>query len=154
MVIWDKKIKMREIKTKITINASKEKVWNTFIKVEKYGEWNPFIESIHGNLQVGEQIEVRLTPPDGKAMTFKPTVLVFDENKEFRWLGKLFFKGVFDGEHYFQLIDNQDGTMTFIHGEKFKGFLVGLMGSILDNTKKGFELMNEALKKEVENSGV
>ena len=145
---------MKEIKTEITINAPKEKVWQTFTKVENYKDWNPFIESITGEIKVGEQIAVHLTHPDGKAMTFKPKVLVFEENKEFRWIGKLFFKGVFDGEHYYRLIDNQDGTTTFIHGEKFRGFLVGLMGSILDNTEKGFKMMNEALKKEVEKEGV
>ena len=141
---------MKEIKTEIIINAPKEKVWKAFTNVEKYPEWNPFIESIKGNLKVGEQIAVHLTPPDGKAMTFKPKVLVFDENKEFRWLGKLLVKGIFDGEHYFQLKENPDGTTTFIHGEMFNGFLVNLMGSILKKTKVGFELMNEALKKEVE----
>jgi hypothetical protein len=146
--------KMREIKTEITINAPKEVVWKTFSNFENYGKWNPFIESIIGEIKVGEQIKIRLTPPDAKAMTFKPKVLVFEENKEFRWLGNLFFKGIFDGEHYFQLIDNQDGTTTFVHGEKFKGILVGSMGSILENTKKGFEMMNEALKKEVEKTKV
>ncbi len=145
---------MREIKTEITINAPKEKVWNTFTNTENYTAWNPFIESIKGDLKVGEQIAVNLTPPNGKAMTFKPNVLVFEKNKEFRWLGKLFIKGVFDGEHYFQLIDNQDGTTTFVHGEIFNGILVSLMGSILENTKIGFELMNEALKKEVEKNEV
>ena len=145
---------MKEIKTEIIINAPVEQVWKTFTEVENYAVWNPFIESIQGTLQVGEQIEVRLTPPDGNAMTFKPKVLVFNKNKEFRWLGKLFISGLFDGEHYYQLIDNQDGTTTFVHGEKFKGILVGLMGSILKNTVKGFEMMNEALKKEVEKTQV
>ena len=144
---------MKEIKTEIIINAPKEKVWQTFVKVDNYKDWNPFIESITGNIEVGEQIAVHLTPPDGKAMTFKPTVLRFDENKEFRWIGKLFVKGIFDGEHYFQLIENQDGTTTFVHGEYFRGILVGLMGGILENTKIGFEMMNEALKKEVETTG-
>ena len=40
-------------------------------------------------------------------MTFKPNILVFEENKELRWLGKLFFKGLFDGEHKFEIIDNK-----------------------------------------------
>lgn len=59
-------------------------------------------------------------------MTFKPTVLAFKHNKEFRWIGKLLFKGVFDGEHKFELIDNGNGTTIFNHSENFKGILVGL----------------------------
>ncbi|MGB0789268.1 MAG: SRPBCC domain-containing protein, partial [Marinirhabdus sp.] len=96
-----------------------KKVWETFFNTEKYRTWNPFIKSLTGNLEVGKQITVVLQPPGGREMTFKPKVLVFDKNKEFRWLGKIFIKGFFDGEHYFQFIDNQDGTTTFVHGEKF-----------------------------------
>ncbi len=141
---------MKEIKTEITINASAEKVWEIFTNVDKYAEWNPFIKSMKGNLKVSEQIEVLLQPPGSSAMTFKPTVLVFDKNKEFRWLGKLFFKGLFDGEHYFQLTENPDGSTTFVHGEKFSGILVPLLSKILGNTIKGFNQMNEALKNRAE----
>lgn len=80
-------------------------------------------------------------------MTFIPKVLVFDENKEFVWLGYLLFKGLFDGEHHFKLIDNQDGTTTFVQSENFKGLLVPIFKSQLDkNTRKSFELMNQKLK--------
>ena len=61
------------------------------------------------------------------------------------------FKGLFDGEHKFELIDNGDGTTTFLHSEKFKGLLVGLFKNQLENnTKKGFELMNASLKNYIE----
>lgn len=83
-------------------------------------------------------------------MTFKPEVLKVDVNKEFRWKGKLLLKGIFDGEHYFQLMDLGDGTTHFVHGESFIGLLVPLMGGALTKTKMGFELMNEALKRECE----
>ena len=54
---------------------------------------------------------------------------------------------IFDGEHTFKLIDNQDGTVTFIQYEHFRGILIPFMKKMLDNdTKKGFENMNEALK--------
>jgi hypothetical protein len=145
---------MKELKTEITINARVDQVWKTFIDTEKYKKWNPFIKSLTGQLEVGKQITVLLQPPGGKVMTFKPKVLVFDENKEFRWLGKMLFKGFFDGEHYFQFIDNHDGTTTFVHGEKFNGIVVPFVGSILDSSKISFEMMNEALKREVEKSSV
>lgn len=113
--------------------------------------WNPFIKSITGEAKAGSQITVSIAPPDGKGMTFKPTVLAFVPNKEFRWLGKLLFKGLFDGEHKFELIDNGNGTTTFLHSVKFKGLLVGLFKNQLqNNTKKGFELMNASFKNYIE----
>jgi len=59
-------------------------------------------------------------------------------------------KGIFDGEHYFLINDNGDGTATFIQGEKFSGFLVMFLGKALENTERGFVQMNEALKRRCE----
>lgn len=141
----------KQIKTQIIISATPDKVWSVLTDFENHPKWNPFIKSITGEVKVGNQITVSMAPPNGKGMTFKPRVLVFDQNKEFRWIGKLIFKGLFDGEHKFELIDNRNGTTTFIHSENFKGLLVGLFKDQLENnTKKGFELMNESLKKRVE----
>lgn len=140
-----------EIKTQIIINATPNKVWTVLTDFKDYPNWNPFIKSITGEPKVGQQITVSIVSTEGKAMTFKPEVVVFNPNREFRWIGKLLFKGLFDGEHKFELIDNGNGTTIFNHSEKFKGIVVLLFKKQLkDNTKKGFELMNESLKKRVE----
>jgi hypothetical protein len=137
--------------TEIEINASPEKVWNILMDFEKYPDWNPFIKSITGNPSEGNKIEARIEPPNGSAMTFRPTVLRLETNQEFRWLGHLLFPGLFDGEHFFILKDNGNGKTTFIQGEKFGGILVPLFKKMLDNnTRRGFVLMNEALKKRSE----
>jgi hypothetical protein len=78
-------------------------------------------------------------------------VLAFEPQKEFRWIGHLLFPGLFDGEHRFELIDNGDGTTTFIQAERFKGILVRFLSNMLDNnTVNGFRMMNEKLKEEAE----
>lgn len=137
----------KEIKTEILINASPEKVWAILTNFENYPQWNPFIKSIQGNPIVGEKIIARIEPPEANGMTFKPKVLVFEENKKFSWLGHLLFTGLFDGEHIFELIDNGNGTTTFIQREKFKGILVPLFKKQLDNnTTQGFNEMNQKLK--------
>ena len=83
-------------------------------------------------------------------MRFKPIVLRFDPKKEFRWKGKFLIKGLFDGEHYFILNDNNDGTTKFIQGENFSGLLIKFMEKVLEQTKNGFVLMNKALKEQCE----
>ncbi len=141
------KIMAKEISTSIVINSSPSVIWEILMNFDNYPNWNPFILSISGNPKVGEQIEAKIQPPDAKAMIFKPLVLVNESEKEFKWLGKLWVKGLFDGEHRFQLIDNQNGTTTFIQSEKFKGILVPFLKKMLDQkTLKGFIGMNEALK--------
>lgn len=144
-------IMAKEIKTEILINASPEIVWAVLTNFDDYPNWNPFIKSIKGEAKVGKKITARIEPPDAKGMTFKPKILVFDQNKELRWLGNLLFAGLFDGEHKFELIDNKNGTTTFIQSEKFKGIFVPMFKKMLEiNTKKGFEEMNEKLKQVAE----
>lgn len=133
----------KEIKTKVLINASPEKVWTILTRFENYPNWNPFIKSVNGEVKVGNKIIVRIEPHEAKKMTFKPRVLSFEASKELSWMGHLLFPGLFDGEHKFELIDNGNGTTTFKQGERFKGILVWFLN--IENTKKGFEEMNKKL---------
>ncbi|MEI6310677.1 MAG: SRPBCC domain-containing protein [Bacteroidota bacterium] len=135
-----------EIITSIDIQASPAQVWNVFSDFQSYPKWNPFVKKMIGIPKVGETIIVDLP-----GMQFKPRVLVYEANKEFIWLGHLLFKGLFDGEHRFELKPNADGSTTFIHAEKFAGILVPLFKyKLLTDTKKGFEAMNQKFKEEVE----
>ena len=141
----------KEIKTTILIQATPTAVWTVLTHFETYPKWNPFIKSISGDLKVGNKITARIEPPGAKGMTFKPTILALETNKKFTWLGHLWFTGLFDGEHSFELIDNGNGTTTFIQSERFKGILVPLFKKMLDvNTIQGFEAMNRALKEVAE----
>ncbi len=136
-----------EIKTEVVINATPEQVWSIFNQFEDYPNWNPFIKSIKGSVTVDEKIIVRIEPPGAKGMTFKPRVLTNVKNLELSWLGHLLLPGLFDGLHKFELIDNRNGTATFIQSEQFKGILVPLFKKQLkNNTKNGFIEMNNKLK--------
>lgn len=137
----------KEIKTEIVINATPEKIWTLLTDFKNYSNWNPFIKSITGQAVVGNTITARIEPPDANGMTFKPKVLAFNTNKEFRWMGHFIFPGLFDGEHKFELTDNKNGTVTFTQSEKFNGILVSLFSKMLDtNTVNGFNAMNRKLK--------
>jgi hypothetical protein len=136
----------KQIKTSITINAGREKIWQILMDFENYPEWNSFIKSVSGDVKVGNRIKIKL-----QGMTFKPVVLILNPNTELKWLGHLWFKGLFDGEHRFYLTDNGNGTTNFEQSEKFSGILVKLFSKRLDkDTKIGFEQMNKELKLQAE----
>ena len=141
---------MKNIRTEILINTDITKVWDVLMDFNSYPKWNPFITSISGEPKLGNRLTVSINPPGGKGMTFKPNILTLESNKEFRWKGKLGINGIFDGEHYFILEFLENNKTKFIHGEKFSGLLVPLVGKMLDKTKKGFQLMNESIKNECE----
>ncbi len=81
-------------------------------------------------------------------MDYRLTSLVCEPQREFRWLGTMFFKGVLDGEHIFQLETIDDCTVRLIHREYFSGVLVPFVWRFFLNTKlrRGFEMMNDRLK--------
>ena len=108
----------KEIRTEIQINATPQKVWDILTTFENYPNWNPFITKLEGNVKAGNKIVVEISPPDAKKRTFKPKVLVFEPQKELRWIGRLILPGIFDGEHVLELIDNDNGTTTFVQREK------------------------------------
>lgn len=135
------------ISTQINIKSSPDKVWTVLTNFKNYPNWNPFIQSIEGEVAIGKRFNAVIQAPNNKAMKFSPKVLVFDTNREFKWLGHLLIKGLFDGEHRFQLVANSNGSTTFIQSEKFTGILVPLFKSMLEkDTLLGFQLMNNKLK--------
>lgn len=141
-----------EIKTEIVINATTEKVWEIIINFDEYKKWNPFIKLIEGKVEKGKRITVRIEPPETGEMTFRPKIQSIINKKELSWLGYLLLPGIFDGYHKFELVNNENGTTTFIQSEIFKGILVPLFRKQLNkNTKNGFIEMNKELKKLAEN---
>jgi hypothetical protein len=140
----------RVLTSSVEINAPPQRIWQILNDFNSYPEWNPFIVEIAGTPIKGAKIIVSIWPPEGKRMRFRPKILTAEPNNELRWLGRVWFPGVFDGEHAFEL-EALDGSRTrFTQSESFKGILVGRFKKTLDRTQRGFELMNEALKQRAE----
>ena len=47
---------MKTVLIETPIPAPPELVWDVLIDFPRYGEWNPFITSIEGELEVGEEV--------------------------------------------------------------------------------------------------
>jgi hypothetical protein len=135
----------RRIETEILIQAKASDVWRALMDFASYETWNPFMSSIDGKPLVGERLVVRFR----KGFTFKPIVTERNDAHTFEWLGKLFFGGLFDGRHRFELVDAGEQT-KLVHSEEFSGVLVPFLGKMLDETKQDFASFNEALKARVE----
>lgn len=141
---------MKSITTAITIQANPEQVWAVLTDFSQYPRWNPFIQKITGDPILGSILENHIYLDDNKPQIFKPEIIILEENSHFAWIGKLFFKGLFDGEHHFKLTRQEDGSTQLVHEEFFTGILVGLIFSMIkEKTREGFEAMNTALAEEV-----
>ena len=144
---------MKRIETEITIRGTPRQVWSVLTDFQKYPDWNPFIREASGEIKTGARLKVRIHPPDGRPMTFRPTVREASPGRELRWLGHLGLPGLFDGEHVFQLEPAGAGQTRLRQTEEFRGMLVAFFPhSMFEKTRRGFEEMNRALRATVENA--
>jgi hypothetical protein len=135
------------LRTEVFIQASTPTVWGVLADTARYPEWNPFIRKLDGPLVAGGRIAATIQPLGRRAMTFRPTLLRVDPERELRWLGRFVVRGLFDGEHVFRLVPEGSGT-RLIHEELFGGFLLRLMD--IETFRPSFEAMNDALKTRAE----
>lgn len=141
----------KHLHTEIKIQASREKVWLLLTHFPSHRQWNPFMISLDGELQEGKRLKIMLRNK-GKDFLIRPLVKEVNPGHGFAWLGSLWFKGLFDGYHYFEIRESGPGQVTLVHGEKFSGLLSGfILQQIGKDTLENFQRMNEALKRRAEN---
>ncbi|MBB4904873.1 SRPBCC domain-containing protein [Actinophytocola algeriensis] len=140
---------MRVIRTETEIDAPPAAVWAVLTDFAAYPEWNPFITEASGTLAVGETLTLHMVPGQGRAQTFTPEVRAVRENAELVWLGALRWSWLFSAEHRFTLSE-VGGATRLVQSEVFRGVLVPLLRSMIDQTEKDFRALNAALKDRVE----
>ncbi|MFD0855416.1 SRPBCC family protein [Actinomadura adrarensis] len=145
------RISPHEPRHEIEIDARPALVWKVLTDLRAYPEWNPFIVSSEGEVRKGGKLVNKLVQKGGGgSMTFKPTVLVAEPEKEYRWIGRFLVPGIVDGEHYFLLEALDGGERTrLVQGETFTGVVVPFAGGAID-VEEEFADMNRALKARAE----
>jgi hypothetical protein len=140
---------MRHITATVDLDASPGRVWAVLTDVTGHGAWNPFITRMAGVLDVGQRIDIRITPPGGRSMTFHPVVTDVQHAHRLAWVGHLGFPGLFDGAHSFTLTPLPNGRTQLVQSETFSGVLVWMSRGLLTKTAAGFDAMHIALSKRV-----
>ena len=135
------------LETKVDIQAPPSEVWKHLTHFEAYPKWNSFIKKIEGKLEKGAKLRVTIQACESDPMEFTPKVLKVENEREFRWKGRVLMPGIFDGEHSFRIERLPGGASRLIQAEKFSGILVPFFkGMLKSKTRCGFEAMNKALK--------
>lgn len=139
----------RVLDTSIDIDAPPRRVWDVLVDLPAWAEWNPFIPSIAGKLEVGASLRMTVTPPDMKPMEFTPKVFSVRPGEEIVWGGG-FLLFVYRGDHAIWLEPLPSGGTRFRQRERFMGPMVLLMGRMFGPTEQGYHQMNRALKQRIE----
>ncbi|GAB3925915.1 SRPBCC domain-containing protein [Kribbella albertanoniae] len=134
------------LRTEVEIDASPDQVWTVLADREHYPAWNPFIVASTGDLIVGATITNVLRDTKGAETTFTPKLLAVQPGRELRWIGRIGFGGVFDGEHAFRIEALPNGRSKLIQEEIFRGAAVPFTAGMLrDTIEPQFHAMNQAI---------
>jgi len=139
----------RILNTSIDIDAQPQRVWEVLLDFPSWKEWNPFIPSITGTLEVGARLRISVTPPGIKPMEFKPYVFSIRPGEEIIWGGS-FLWVLYRGDHAIFLEPRPNCGTHFRQRERFRGPMALFMNHMIDATELGYHQMNQALKRRVE----
>jgi hypothetical protein len=137
---------MKEIKGSVMINAPADKAWTILKDFASYPQWNPFITEMKGEVKEGSVIDVTISLPDRKDTNFKSKVIRVDQGKEVRTRGAI-KKGMLTSEHLFLIESLGEAKCMFTQNIKFTGFMSFFVGSIIRDTHKALNRMNDETKK-------
>jgi uncharacterized protein YndB with AHSA1/START domain len=130
----------------IEIQASPDVVWRALTDLSSFVDWNPYITLARGDLDVGAELVLEITPPDRDSFEVRPIVTTVDPPHELAFHysddeGDAAFR--FDGEIRLTAIE---GGCLLSHRQRFEGVLPDLPEPVLDRNELGIEMMNVALK--------
>jgi hypothetical protein len=141
---------MQTLDAHADIDAPAELVWQVVADLPRYAEWNPFVVRASGEPAVGAKLRVTIVAPGHRAVTFRPRVLRLDPGHELTWLGRTLLPGLFDGRHSLRVEPLGDGRSRFTTHEEVTGVLLPVLGGVMRDSQRGFELFAQAVKRRAE----
>src|SRR5258706_12117876 len=99
-----------ELRTEVEINAPIAQVYAVLTDLPSYHEWNPFLTAVSGELSVGKKLSLEMSLPEGKTYLLEPRLTQVTENTELRWLGRFWFPGSLEVEHFLLLSERAEGV--------------------------------------------
>lgn len=141
---------MRVINSEIQINSPIDKVWETLTEFKNWHEWNPTVNGVEGNVNLGEKLVVSMKGKDCKDQVYSPTIIESEAPNKFVWQAKMLGGLVFTNERRIELEEMGDKTLVK-NSEAFSGLMIPLMWQQMQNFVPGnLKSMNEALKVKLE----
>lgn len=131
----------RETSVSINIQADPSIVWALLTNASDYPRWNSTVNSLEGNIALGEKIKLK-SYLDAKR-TFKLKVKELEADKKLVWGDGL-------GNRVYTIINNGNGSVAFSMVEKIGGPLFPLFSKMIPSFDESFEKFANDLKKESE----
>jgi hypothetical protein len=136
-----------EVAVRITIRAAPARIWGLLTNAEDFPRWNSTVQSIQGNIALGETIRLKATVAPER--TFRLKVRTVVPNETMVWKDGA-SSPLFQGTRQYTLTPALDGTTDFMMAEAFSGVLLPLIARSVPDLGPSFERYAADLKAEAE----
>lgn len=137
------------VEVSTTVAAPPERVWQIFLDIGEYPEWNPFIRRLEGSLDLGGRVDFDSEMGDDIRTRTKAEIVERSDDR-LTWLAHLGMRGMLDSRHSFSIRSTAEGS-EFIQHERMSGLLIPISRrTIVTNLPASFAALNEALADRVQ----
>ena len=130
----------------INVQAKPSRIWAMLTNAQDFPRWNSTIQSIEGQIGLGQKIKLRATIAPER--TFNLTVREFAQEQRMVWNDGM--APMFTGVRSFTLTPKPDGSTDFWMSEVFSGLMLPMIAGSLPNFAPVFEQYARDLKLEAE----
>lgn len=135
-----------EVAVSATIQATPERIWTLLTNAKYFPRWNSTVQSIEGDIALGETITLKATIAPER--TFKLKVTAFEPNSTLIWQDGA--APLFKGVRRYSLTPQNSGTTVFSMVETFSGLMLPMIARSLPDFRVSFEQYATDLKAEAE----
>ena len=138
-------------RTTFPIRASSEVVWSVLTDFARYGEWNPSLPSIAGELREGSTVSLTLGMPGRPSLKVKARLTEVVPLQRLCWRGNAGADWLFAGDRQFVIETGDAGAVHFTHVEDVHGALFPLFRAVMGGAiQHSHDAFNAALKHRAE----
>lgn len=142
---------MAVYRSDLEIDASDARVWAVLTDFASYGEWNPSLPAISGELREGAKVSLTLGMPGRPNPRVSARLREVRPFRRLTWHGNVGADLLFAGDRIFAIEPLSHDRVRFTHVEDIGGLLAPaferLMGDAIQRSHDGF---NEAFKRRAE----
>lgn len=135
-----------EYAVSIHIKAPPNRIWTLLTSANDFPRWNSTIQSIEGNIRLGEKIKLRATIAPQRV--FNLNIKEFTPEQKMVWADGM--APMFTGIRTFTLTPRTDGSTDFWMSEVYSGLMLPMIAGSLPDFRPEFERYAADLKHEAE----
>lgn len=122
-------------------------MWAVLTDFPRYGEWNPSLPSISGDLRPGAEVSLTLGMPGRPSPKVKARFSQVEPLERLTWDGHAGADWLFAGHREFVIEQQPDGQVLFTHIEGVSGALFPVFRVVMGGAiQMSHDAFNQALK--------